>query len=151
MNVPEPKGKEVDVCMFVDSDHAGDKVSSSSRSGLLIDVNTILVQWFFKKQLTVKTSVFGTEFVNMKEDIDVLKGLKHKLRMMGIPISGPLYIYGDKMPVVHNTSRPELVLRKKSNAVCYHTVCESITMGESLVGHVPSGKNVTDLLIKVLY
>ena len=26
MNAPVPQGKEVDICMFVDSDHAGDKV-----------------------------------------------------------------------------------------------------------------------------
>ena len=31
MNAPEPHGKEVDTRMFVDSDHAGDKVSCRSR------------------------------------------------------------------------------------------------------------------------
>ena len=56
--------------------------------------------------------------------------------MMGSPISGPSYIDGDNMLVVHNKSRAESVLRKKSNSVCYHAVCESVTMGESLVGHI---------------
>ena len=60
MNAPEPQGKEVDICMFVDSDHAGDKVSHRSKSGFLIYVNIALVQWFSKKQSTVETSVFGT-------------------------------------------------------------------------------------------
>ena len=58
--------------MFVDSDHAEDKVSCKSRSGSLIYVNMTLVQWFSKKQLTVETSVFGTEFFIMKQGIDVL-------------------------------------------------------------------------------
>ena len=40
MNAPEPQGKEVDTCMFVDSDYAGDNVSCRSRSGFLIYVNT---------------------------------------------------------------------------------------------------------------
>ena len=71
--------------------------------------------------------------------------------MMGIPISGPSYINGNNMSAVHNTSQPESVLRKKSNLVCYRTVCESIEKGESLVGHVPSKENVADLLTKVLY
>ena len=70
---------------------------------------------------------------------------------MGIPISGPSYIYGDNMSVIHNTSRPELVLRKKSNSVCYHAVHESVAMGESLVGHIPSKENIADLLTKVLH
>ena len=45
----------------------------------------------------------------MKQDIDVLRSLRYKLRMMGIPISGPSYIYGDRMMVVHNTARLELL------------------------------------------
>ena len=71
--------------------------------------------------------------------------------MMGIPKSGPSYIYGDNMSVIHNSSSPESVLRKKNNSVCYHEVCESVAMGESLVGHIPSKENIADLLTKVLY
>ena len=87
----------------------------------------------------------------MKQGIDALQGLRYKLRMIGIPISGPFYIYGDNMSVIHNTFRPELVLRKKSNSVCYHAVHESVAMGESLVGHIPNKKNTAALLTKVLY
>ena len=38
---------------------------------------------------TVETSVFGAEFVMMKQGIDTVGGLRYKLRMIGIPISGP--------------------------------------------------------------
>ena len=65
---------EVDPCMFVDSDHAGVKVSGRSRSGCMIYVNITLIQWLSKKQSTVETSVFGDEFVTMKQGIDTLKG-----------------------------------------------------------------------------
>ena len=50
VNAPGSCGKEVDICMFVDSDHAEDKVSCRSRSGFLMYVNKALVQWFLKKQ-----------------------------------------------------------------------------------------------------
>ena len=70
--------------------------------------------------------------------------------MMGVLISSPSYIFWDNMSVVYNTSRPESVLRKKSNSVCYHTVHESVAMGESLVVRIPSKENVADLLIKAL-
>ena len=49
MNAPEPQGKEVDIHMSVDSNHAGDKVSCRSRSDFLIHVNTAFVQLFSKK------------------------------------------------------------------------------------------------------
>ena len=81
---PDLQGKEVDIHMFVDSDHAGDKVSHRPRSGFLINVNTTLVWWFSKKQSTVETSVFGTEFVAMKQGIDALIGLRYNLRMMAL-------------------------------------------------------------------
>ena len=70
---------------------------------------------------------------------------------MGIPISGSSYIYGDNMSVVHNTSRPESVLRKKSNSVCYHTVSESVAIRESPGEHIISKENVADLMSKVHY
>ena len=128
--------------MFFDIDHGGDKVSHRLRSGFLIYVNATLVQWFPKKWSTAETSVFGAEFVTMKQDIDALRGLRYKLRMMGIPISGPLSIY---------TSRPASVLREKSNLVCYHAVHESVAMGESLGGHIPSKENDADPMTKDLY
>ncbi len=40
------------------------------------------------------------------------------------------------MSVIYNTQRPESVLKKKSNSICYHTVWESVTMGESITGHI---------------
>ena len=78
----------------------------------------------------------------MKKGIDVPRGLRYKLSMMGIPLSSPSYIYGDNMSVVNNSSRPESVLRKKSNSVYYHAVHESVAMGKSLLGHVPCKENV---------
>jgi len=45
--------------------------------------------WMSKKQSTIKTLVFDAEFVAMKVGIEKLQGLRYKLRMMGIAISGP--------------------------------------------------------------
>ena len=72
MNAPEPWDKDVDICMFVDSDHAGDKVSHRSKSVFLIYMNMELMQWFLKKQSIAETSAFGIEFVTMKQGIDAL-------------------------------------------------------------------------------
>jgi hypothetical protein len=109
------------------------------------------VQWFSKQQATIETSVFGAEFVAMKIGMESLRGLRYKLRMMGVGISGPLYIYGDNMSVIHNTQRPESMLKNKSNSICYHAVRESVAMGESLTAHIGTNENVGDLASKVLY
>ena len=60
--------KKLDTFMFMDSDHAGDKIYHRLRSGFFIWVNTTLVKWFSQKQSTVETSVFGADFVTVKHE-----------------------------------------------------------------------------------
>ncbi len=55
------------------------------------------------------------------------------------------------MSVVTNMSRPELMLKKKLNSICYHAVHEAVAMGEALIAHIPTEKNLADLFRKVLY
>jgi hypothetical protein len=93
-HAPRALGKMVDIRMYVDSDHAGDKLTRRSRTGFFILVNGAPVMWLSKRQTTVETSVFGAEFVAMKQGMEALRGLRYKLRMLGVPISGPSFIYG---------------------------------------------------------
>jgi hypothetical protein len=111
-NMPPPLGKDVDLCMMVDSDHAGEKRTQCSRTGFIIFCNLAPIIWLSKQQVTIETSVHGAEFVAMKHGIETLRGLRYKIRMMGIPLSGPTYIYGDNKSQVTNSSRPESTLKK---------------------------------------
>jgi hypothetical protein len=149
-NAPKPRGKEVDLRLFVDSDHAGDQRLRRSRTGFLIYLNMAPIVWFSKRQPTIETSVFGAEFVAMKVGMETVRGLRYKLRMMGVPLSGPSHFYGDNMSVIHNTQRPESTLKKKSNSICYHAIREAVAMGECLTAHVPTDQNPADLCTKIL-
>jgi hypothetical protein len=103
------------------------------------------IVWFSKRHPTVESSVFGAEFVAMKNGIESCLGLRYKLRMMGVAFSGPTYVYGENMSVEHNINRPESVLSKKSNSICYHSVRESAAMEESIIAHMPSVDNPADI------
>jgi hypothetical protein len=149
-DAPVYLGKEVDLQFFVDSDHAGEQFTRRYRTGFSIYLNMAPIVWFSKRQPTVESSVFGADFVAMKNGIETCRGLRYKLRMMGVALSGPTYVYGDNMYVVHNTQWPESVLKKKSNSICYHAVRESAAMGESIIGHVPSVDNPADICTKVV-
>ena len=146
-----PRGKGVELRMFVDSDHAGEKLTRRSRTGMLIFLNMAMIDWVSKKQPTVETSVFGAEFVSMKFGIEKARALRYKLRMMGVPIDGPSYIYCDNKSVVTNAQKPESQLGKKNNSICYHFARESVAMGESLVTHISTNDNFADLMTKVLH
>ena len=129
-NAPDPRGKSVYLHMWVDSDHAGDKVTRRSRAGYFIFLNTALINWLSKKQATIQGSVFGAEFVAMKTGVEALRGIRYKMLMMGVPLTGPTYVYGNNMSVIYNTSRPESIMKKKSNSICYHAVRKSVARGK---------------------
>jgi hypothetical protein len=144
-----PHGKEVDLRLCVDSDRACEKFTRRSRTVYVIYLNMAPIMWFSKRQPTVESSVFGAEFVAMKNGIETCRGIRYTLSMMGVTLSGPMFVYGDSMSVVHNTQRPESVLKKKSNSIFYHMVRESAAMGDSIIGHVPSVDNPADICTKV--
>jgi hypothetical protein len=79
----------------------------------------------------------------MNNGIETCRGLCYKLRIMDVALSGPNFVYGDNMYVVHNTQRPEYVLKKKSNSICYHAILDS-------AGHVPSVDSPADTCTKVV-
>ena len=110
---PEPRGKEVDLQMYDDSDPAGGPKTRRSWTGFFIFLNSALVMWMSKKQPTVETSVFGAEFVALKHGLETLRGLRYKLRMMGVPISGPSHVFGDNTSVIYNTQKLESTLKKR--------------------------------------
>ena len=64
--------------------------------------------------------------------------------MIGIPTSGALYVYGDNILVIHNTSKTELTLKKMFNAIAYDVIGKSMAMGETLTGHIKSESNQAD-------
>ena len=105
LNMQEPREKDIDVRMYVDSNHTGEKSTRRSRMGFLIYTDVALIQWLYKKQLTIETSVFGAESMAIRHRMKTLQRLRYKLSMVGVLISGPSYINREKMSVIHNTQR----------------------------------------------
>jgi hypothetical protein len=58
------------------------------------------IVWFSKHQSTVESSVFGAEFVAMKNGIETWCGFRYKLIIMGVTLGGPAFVYEDNMSVV---------------------------------------------------
>ncbi len=133
---------------FVDADHAGDRVTRRLQTGILIFCNGAPITWYSKKQNTVETSTFGSEFVAMKRAVELIEALWYKLRMFGIPIAGPANVYCDNDSVVNNTRRPESTLKKKHNAIAYHRVREAVATGAIWIAWEDGKTNLADILTK---
>jgi hypothetical protein len=149
-NAPKPLGRPVVIRFFVDADHAGDQATRRSRTGFIMFINSAVINWYSKKQGSVEGATFGSEFIAMKTVAEMNKGVRYKLRMMGVPIDGPSYVHGDNTSVLHNTSNPESTLKKKSNSIAYHLVRESIAMDAMRTGYVNTDGNYADLMTKSL-
>ena len=96
------------------------------------------------------TSSCGSEFIPMKQCCEYARGLRFKLRMMGIPVDSPSYIFGDNKSVLVNSYVPTSVLKKKSNSVAYHFVREGCSADEFRITCVNTNGNIADLLTKTL-
>ena len=149
-SAPQSRGKGFIIRAYVDADHATDTVTRRSRTGFIVYCNCALVNWLSKKQTSVESSSFGSEFCAMKLCCEYLRGLRYKLRMMGIPVLGPAYILGDNQSVLSNTSIPESQLKKKSQSIAYHFIREGVARDEWRTAYVNTHLNVADLLTKLL-
>jgi hypothetical protein len=149
-NAPEPRGKAVVISCFVDADHAGNRITRRSHTGILIFVNRAPIIWFSKRQNTVETSTFGSEFIAARIAVELIEGLRYKLRMFGVPIDGPTNVYCDNESVVLNSTRPESTLKKKHNAIAYHRVREATAAGTIRIAHEGTETNIADMLTKIL-
>ena len=149
-NMPEARGHDVIMTCFVDANHGGNLKDRKSQTGVLIFLNKAPIHWYSKQQPSVETSTFGAEFCAMKVAVEMLEGMRYKLRMFGIPIDGPANVYCDNEAVYKNTVIPESTLKKKHHSIAYHRCREAVAAKTIRVAKQGTTKNLADLFTKVL-
>lgn len=78
-NMPELRGIGFVMRAKVDADHAGDTVTRRSQMGFLVYLNRAPIYWSSKKQSSVESSSFGSEFIATKKCCEYLHGLQYRL------------------------------------------------------------------------
>ena len=134
----------------VNADHAADTMTRRSRTGFLVFQNSALIHWWSKKQTSVESSSFGSEFIAMKQCCEYLCGLCYKLRMLGIPCDEPSLVYDNNQSVLANTTILDSTLKKKSQSIAYHFMREGSARDEWRTMYVNTHGNEADLLTKPL-
>ena len=86
----------------------------------------------------------------MKHATEYVRGLQYKLRSMGILVDECAYIYGDNKSVLVNLGTPHSLLKKKSNSVACHYVCEGSALDEWRTTYINTHENIVDLMTKNL-
>jgi len=139
-DMPTPKGKPVTITTFVDANPQHDLRTDRSATGILHLVNQTPVEWYSKRQSTVETSTYGSEFVAARIATEQIMDLRYN----------PAYLFGDNASVVTSGTVPQSTLTKRHNALAYHRVREAIATKVIRFIHIPGKENPADVLTKFL-
>jgi len=149
-DAPTPKGRYVRTTTYKDANLMHNLVNGRSCSGVLHFINQTPLDWFCKRQAQVETATYGSEFVAARCAVEQIMDLRYTLRMLGVPILGQAWLFGDNKGVIQSSTIPHSKLAKRWNALSYHRVREAVASKYVTFLHIDGKKNPSDLLTKNL-
>jgi hypothetical protein len=147
-NILEPKGKNVTLSHYFNANLYHNMVTGRSVTAILHFLNQTLMDWYSKKQATVKTATFGSEFIAARTTIDQIIDLQMTLHYLGIPIQEKSYVFRDNKTVIDASSTPHAKLHKRHNALSFHHVQEAVTSKYVTIFHLLGKYNPANILSK---
>jgi hypothetical protein len=111
-NAPSPLVEEMEITVFVDSDHVHDQATRKSITGIVIFVRRTPVFYFIKRQGTTFTSTYGAEFCAMKTAVEELIAVCYMLQYLGVKVLHASLICGDNLGVIQNCMIKDSLLKR---------------------------------------
>ena len=147
-DAPKPLGKAVIHTCYVDANLLHCLVTGRSVTGVLHFWNQTPGEWYSKKQATVETATYGSEFVAARTAVDQIEDIRQTFRYLGVPIEGKSYLFGDNSSVVTSGTVPQSALKKRHSILCYHRVREAVASAMMVFNHMPGEHNPADIVSK---
>ena len=147
-DAPEPLGKFVTLSHFFDANLMHDIVTGRSVTGILHLVNKTPFEWFSKKQPTVETATYGSEFVAGRTCVEQIIDHRCTLRYLGVPIREKSYMFGDNMSMVDSSTKVDAKLHKRHTILSFHRVREAVASGMVRLHFMTGEENPADILSK---
>ena len=73
--------------------------------------------------------MFGSEFTEINNAVQIIETFFYKLRMFGVPIDGSKNIFYEIEAVCVNTTRSKLTLYNNHHIIAYHRAQEAVAAG----------------------
>ncbi len=147
-DAPPPLGKFVTSSHFVDANLLHCMVTGRSVTGILHLLNKTPIDSFSKKQATVETATYGSEFIAARTCVEQIVELRTTLRYLGVPIRDKCYMFGDNQSVVNSSIQVHAKLHKRHTMLSFHHVREAIAAGYIHYSFLPGELNAADILSK---
>ena len=152
INFPKPFGRTLQTTICADADHAHDRMTRRSITGILGYVGRTPVLWISRRQGAIATSTYSAEFMALRTATEEAISLRYMLRCLGVPIpndgSSPTRIFGDNLSVIQNARNPHSCLSKKHVALSFHCVREGIAAGVTSPFWLKGKFNQSDIMTK---
>ena len=148
LDIPVPLGRPVTLTTYVDANLFHDMVTGRSVTGILHLINQTPFEWYSKKQGTVETATYGSEFVAARIATEQIMANRQYLRYLGVPIREKTVMFGDNKSVVDSSAKPHAVLHKRHTALSFHRVREAIASKIIAFHHINGSINPADILSK---
>ena len=116
-DIPTPLGGYVRITHYVDANLYHDKLTGRSVTGVLDYLNQTPIDWYSKKQSTVETATYGSEFVASRTCVERDIDLRMLLRYLGVPIRKTALMFGDNESVVNSSSAPHAKLHTSMHSL----------------------------------
>jgi hypothetical protein len=145
---PEPLGKPVVCTSYVDANLYHDMLTGRSVTGVMHFFNQTPIDWYSKKQSTVETATYGSEFVAARTATEQIIANRQALGYLGVRVIGPTILFGDNRSVVGSATVPQSKLGKRHVALSFHRVREAVAAGVLRFEWIESGENPADILSK---
>jgi hypothetical protein len=116
-DAPEPLGKPVTTTHYQDANLYHDIITGRSITAILHFLNKFPINWYSKKQATVKTATYGSKYISARTCVNQTVDLRTTLRYLGVPIRDVSYMFGDNESVINSSTQPHSKLHKRHNAL----------------------------------
>jgi hypothetical protein len=147
-DAPKPLGNYVLLTHYLDANLYHDMLTGRSVSGVLHFLNQTPLDWFSKKQGSVETATYGSEFMASRICVKQAIDLRLTLRYLGVPICNQSYMFGDNEAVVNSATKFDAKLHKRHTALSFHRVREAIAAKVIRYHHLAGEYNPADVLSK---
>ena len=147
-DTPKALGKPVRFTHYVDANLMHDILTGKSVTGILHFINQTPIDWYSKKQATVETATYGSEFVAARTCVEQAIDLRNSLRYLGVPVLGCSFMFGDNKSVVDSSSVPNAKLHKRHVILSFHRVRQAVASKMIKFFHISGPANPADILSK---
>jgi hypothetical protein len=112
-------------------------------TGILHLINKTPLDWYSKKQATVETATYGSEFI-----ATCIIDLRSTLRYLGVPVREKNLMSGDNKSVVDSSMGLHAKIHKGHTMPSFYCVTEAVASGIIGFYFIPGELNPADILSK---